>query len=212
MAPRPRSRAMVESSIPILTGFTTVDPTAVRLQWRPVAGAEGYEVTGGGTARVRRVAEAEAVVRGLPPGEPFRLSVRAIQGGEPGAWASLDGRAGIVPPSPASGAMAVDLLDADRQSVQLRLPTPEGTKADCRFRLWWQPSDEGWWGDLEVPTNTPAVSGRRLGLNCGMLDHVPGVLAGNLVLRATGMATTAEPGRAAFRYKTHEVLWEPSDG
>ena len=88
----------------------------------------------------------------------------------------------------------------DRQSLIVRL---DGQ--DCRVTIFWQPSDESWWGSLEVPTNTPAVQGRRLPVNAGLLDRIGGVLAGNIVMRGQG-----EPGYTAFRDRTHEVRWEPA--
>ena len=98
----------------------------------------------------------------------------------------------------------VPLLDRDRQSLIVRL---DGR--DCRIRIWWQPSDAGWWGSLEVPTNTAVVTGRRIALNAGLLDRVEGVLPGNLVMRDLGGAGV-EPGRGAFRDQTHALRWEPA--
>ena len=105
----------------------------------------------------------------------------------------------------------IPLLDADRQSLIVRL---DGS--DCRIRVWWQPSDDngdgtmgGWWGSLEVPTNTPVVTGRRLSLNAGLLDRVDGILGGNLVMRDLG-GVGAEPTRSAFAQGTHALRWEPS--
>ena len=73
--------------------------------------------------------------------------------------------------------------------------------------MWWQPSDESWYGSLEVPTNTMIVSGRRLALGSGLLDRIGGVLPGNVVLRELG-DTGAEPARDAWRRPTHALLWE----
>ena len=107
---------------------------------------------------------------------------------------------------------ASPLLDADRQSLIVRL---DGR--DCRIRVWWQPSDDngdgtmgGWYGSLEVPTNTPVVTGRRLSLNAGLLTRIDGILAGNLVMRDLGGAG-GEPGRGAFRTGTHALRWEPAE-
>ena len=55
--------------------------------------------------------------------------------------------------------------------------------------------------------NTPAVSGKRLVLNSGILDRVQDVLPGNMVLRELGGAS-AEPGRDAWRLPSHALIWE----
>ena len=44
----------------------------------------------------------------------------------------------------------IPLLDEDRQSIIVTIG-----ERDCRISVWWQPSDQAWYGSLEVPTNTP---------------------------------------------------------
>ena len=119
-------------------------------------------------------------------------------------------RASSRPPSRLPDGASIPLGDHDRQSLIVRL---DGR--DCRIRVWWSVADDpgdgtmgGWWGSVEVPTNTPAVSGRRLSLNAGLLDRIDGILAGNLVMRDLGGAGV-EPGRGAFRTGTHALRWEP---
>ena len=68
----------------------------------------------------------------------------------------------------------------------------------------------GWWGSLEVPTNTMAVQSRRLVLNSGLLDRIADVLPGNIVMRELGNEGL-EPERDAFARPTHGIYWEPSD-
>ena len=96
----------------------------------------------------------------------------------------------------------IPLLDEDRQSIIVTLG-----EQDCRISVWWQPSDESWYGSLEVPTNTMIVSGRRLALGSGLLDRIGGILPGNVVLRELG-DTGAEPARDAWRRPTHALIWE----
>ena len=103
----------------------------------------------------------------------------------------------------------IPLGDHDRQSLIVRL-----AGQDCRIRVWWSPSDDngdgtrgGWWASLEVPTNTPVVTGRRLALNAGLLDRIEGILAGNLVMRDLG-GVGVEPGRDAFARARTRLRWE----
>ena len=146
--------------------------------------------------------------RGLRAGGRYRVVMRARNGaGVSGESEAVEASPYVMPAAVTMPVGAnIPLLDADRQSLIVRL---DGR--DCRIRVWWQPSDSGWWGSLEVPTNTPAVTGRRLSLNAGLLDRLDGILAGNLVLRDLGGAGV-EPGRDAFRAGTHALRWEPSSG
>ena len=97
---------------------------------------------------------------------------------------------------------AIPLIDADRQSVIVRLAGVE-----CRVSVWWQPSDSSWWGALEVPVNTPVVRSRRLAVDTGLLDRIPGKLPGNVVMRDLS-APAEEAGRNAFASGTHALVWE----
>ena len=74
----------------------------------------------------------------------------------------------------------VPLLDLDRQSLIVQ----HRGALDCRISVWWQPSDAAWYASLECPVNTPIVRGKRLVVNGGILDRIPGVLPGNIILRA----------------------------
>ena len=192
-----------------------VDRQSVRLQWRVVPEADYYEIMGGGSDVVRRVDGTSAVVQGLRPAVQATMSVRSVRGTERSGWNEVEVRPTAPIPLAPEARPVVPLLDLDRQSLQLTLPDASGEDVDCLLRVWWQPSDAGWWASIEVPVNTPAVSSRRMGLNCGLLDHIDWVLAGNLVMRATsttGAASEIEPDRDSFRDATHEIRWEPRNG
>ena len=152
-------------------------------------------------------------VRGLSTGHRYGFRIRAANRTGVGAVSRvIYGRPGLIVPAPQipSNAQRVPLLDADRQSMILRI-----ADEDVRLSVWWQPSDPddgegagGWWASLEVPANTPAVQSRRLALNSGILDRVKDVLPGNFVLR--GHSTNGlEPARDAWRRQTHAIYWEP---
>lgn len=143
--------------------------------------------------------------RGLREGGRYRVMMRARNSaGVSDASGAVDA---VVYRQPVAVTLprgsAIPLGDHDRQSLIVRL---DGQ--DCRIRVWWVPSDSGWWGSLEVPANTPRVTGRRLGLNAGLLDRLDGILPGNLVMRDLG-GTGVEPRRDAFRAPTHALRWEP---
>ena len=92
----------------------------------------------------------------------------------------------------------VPLLDLDRQSLIVRLGGQ-----DCRIRVWWQPSNESWFGSIEVPVNNPAKTARRLGVNTGLLDRLQDVLPGNVVCRAVDEDSGAhDPTRLAWARQT----------
>ena len=159
----------------------------------------GWEAAGDGDARQHRF-------RGLREGGRYRAVVRARNlAGTSDASEQVEGAPCVMPAAVTLPPGAtIPLGDHDRQSLIVRL---DGR--DCRVRVWWQPSDSGWWGSLEVPTNTTVVTGRRLGLNAGLLDRIDGILAGNLVMRDLG-GVGVEPGRDAFAAGTHALRWEPA--
>ena len=100
----------------------------------------------------------------------------------------------------------IPLLDLDRQSLIVRI---DGQ--DCRIAVWWQPSDEAFYAALEVPVNNVVVSGSRLVVNGGILDRIPGVLPGNIVLRAIDEdSATRDPARDAWLRQTHSLIYEPN--
>ncbi len=145
-------------------------------------------------------------IRGLAFGHRYGFRIRAIAGG--GVGDSSDIVYGIPetnrPPLVRRG-VEIPMLDEDRQSLILRLDDQ-----DCLLTVWWQPSDQSWWGSLEAPVNEPAVQGRRLALNAGLLDRISDILPGNIVMRAAG-GSGDEPGRNAWREKTHTLRWEPDE-
>ena len=199
---------------PGFVSYQPVDRESVRLVWGSVTGADGYEITGGGTDSIRSVKDSSAIVRGLRAGVDSRMRVRTTRGSARSEWITATVRSTPpIPPAPEARPI-VDLIDADRQSVQLSLPDINGEDVDCLLRVWWSPSDSGWWASIEIPVNTPAVSSRRLGLNCGLLDHVDHLLAGNFVMRGTGQGeglNESEPTRRSFVDRTHELRWELRD-
>ena len=146
-------------------------------------------------------------ILGLVAGHRYGFRVRAVNPnglGDPAApvYATPQGpTAQALPPG-----QQVPLLDVDRQSLIVRL---DGR--DCRLRVWWQPSDLSWYGSLEVPVNTPAVQGRRIRLNSGLLDRIPGILAGDVVCRALDDDSAhLDPVRDAWGRPTHGLFWEPA--
>ena len=159
------------------------------------------------------MAELRHRFRGLRQGGRYRVVMRARNSAGVSdtseaveAVVYVDVPAVTLPPG-----STIPLGDHDRQSLIVRL---DGR--DCRVRCWWSPSDDngdgtfgGWYGSLEVPTNSPVVTGRRLSLNAGLLDRIEGVLVGNLVMRDLG-GVGVEPGRDAFRTGTHALRWEPA--
>ena len=96
------------------------------------------------------------------------------------------------------------LLAADRQTFVVRLG-----EMDCTLSLWWQPWDSGWYASMEVPTNNPILTGKRVTLNGGLLDRLPDVLPGNIVCRGLAVSSD-EPGYTAFATPTHAMVWEPN--
>ena len=143
-------------------------------------------------------------VRGLALWHRYGFRVRAVNSAGAGAQSPIV-YVTVVPAMPritAPAGQRVPLLDEDRQTLIVTLGDQ-----DCRVTVWWQPRDRAWYGSLEVPTNTPIVSGRRLALNAGLLDRVGGILSGNLVMRELG-DTGDEPARDAFARPTHALMYE----
>ena len=143
-------------------------------------------------------------VRGLALWHEYGFRIRAVNANGPGP-ATQTFRHYVTPAAARTipRGVRLPLLDVDRQSAIYRL-----ADRDCRITVWWQPSDRSWWGSLEVPANTPAVSSRRLAVNTGLLDRIADVLPGNIVLRELGEGG-AEPGRDAWARPTHALVWEP---
>ena len=143
-------------------------------------------------------------VRGLAIGHRYGFRVRAVNAAGAGPHTAIVYEtAELIPTLVVPAGQRIPLLDTDRQSLIVRL-----ADQDCLIRVWWQPSDQGWWGSLEVPTNTPAVQSRRLALNAGLLDRITDVLPGNIVMRERGNEGL-EPGRDAWSRPTHGLIWEP---
>ena len=154
-----------------------------------------FERTGGATLTWR--------IRGLAIGHRYGFRLRAVNAEGPGLQGEIFyGIPLRLPVRRIAAGQEVPLLDVDRQSMVLRLDD-----IDCLLRVWWAPSDNGWWGALEVPVNTVVVSGKRLVLNSGLLDRLPGFLPGNLVMRSLG-GDNREPDRAAWRLPSHALVWE----
>lgn len=187
--------------------WSSPTPTSVSVVWRRAQGATSYDVRCISSI-IRSVTEPTIVIRGLDVAAPATIQVRSVRGFTSSNWADLDVRTTVGAPSVPTYLGTIPLIDADRQSMRLRLPGPDGTFIDCRLLWWWQPSDGGWWASLEVPTNTRVVSSRRMGTNVGLLDGLTGLVAGNIVLRTTAVGGTAEPTRSSFRDGTHVLRWE----
>jgi hypothetical protein len=185
------------------------------LEWSPpISGGEvdGYEVRvrdeAGGTCGWERVGGAglRHRFRRLRAGGRYSAVVRAWNlAGVSDASETVAETVYRQPadvPLPAGSTIPIE--DHDRQSLIVVLAGLE-----VRIRIWWQPSDGGWWASLESPPDVPVVSGRRLALNAGLLDRIDGILAGNLVMRDLG-GVGVEPGRGAFGTGTHAIRWEPN--
>ena len=148
--------------------------------------------------------ETKFMVRGLAFGRRYGFRVRGVNsdgsGTESIVFYATPQRSPVVTLRPGQ---RVPLLDADRQSVIVRL-----NNIDCRVSAWWQPSDSSYYGSLEVPVNTNVVRSRRIAVNSGLLDRVRDVLPGNLVFRALEDGTP-EAKRGAFAAPTHGLFWMP---
>ena len=148
-------------------------------------------------------------VRGLAYGGRYGFRVRAVGLAGLGEQGEIirDGPEILGIPTVGPGDL-VPLLDLPRQSAVFRFGL-----ATALLRVWWQPSDGAWYGSLEVPPNTPIVRGRRLVVDSGLLDGIPGFLSGNVYCRALGVGdTAADPARDAWRRGTHGLVWEPTIG
>ena len=229
-----RVRAAISSGVPALTArvrlfrvgapgapqfarATVLTEASAEVNWEAPAddGGEaitGYEVSvihedGTEDAYEQAGLETRYTVRGLARDHRYGFRVRAVSaiGTGPASdpvYAELTVAAA---PAVADGDV-IPLIFADRQSLIVRLGD-----IDCRVRTWWQPSDEAWYGSIEVPVNTPGTRGIRLAVGAGLLDRRPELLPGNVVCRAfsTDFATD-EPARDAWVVPTHLLIWEPA--
>ena len=98
--------------------------------------------------------------------------------------------------------LAIDVLNVDRQTFQVRLDA-----VDCRMSVWRQPSDGLWYADLEIPTGFPAVRGRCLVVDTGLLNGRISLLTGDIYVR-TMPGASGEPGEAPWGH-THRLVYEP---
>ena len=87
------------------------------------------------------------------------------------------------------------IIDVDRQSMILRL-----NGKDCRYRLWYAPSDGYWYQSLEVPVNNIVIDGRRVTKNAPLLpDNLANdLLAGGNIWCRTADVIDDPQGRDAF--------------
>lgn len=189
--------------------WVSITPTSVRITWRNNPDIAFYELKGGGTEQVRRIYGNSTLIKGLAKSDRAVVLLRGVDGnGVLGEWEEIGIQTTVGIPVQPDYVGTIPLIDADRQSLKIRLPSATGGLIECRLIVWWQPSDAGWWAILEAPVNTLAVGSVRLALNCGILDGASGVLDGNIVMRATLLGGTDEPTRASFADKTHELRWE----
>ena len=145
--------------------------------------------------------------RGLGLYQRYGFQVRARNSVGTSAWTDIIYGIPVLTPSIAVPAgQRIPLQDHDRQSLIVRLGG-----VDCRIHVWWQPSDSAFYAALESPVNTNAVSGKRLAVNAGLLDRLPDVLPGNIVLRALDDDSALhDPTRQAWARQTHSLVWEPT--
>ena len=142
-------------------------------------------------------------IRGLALGHRYGFRIRAINAAGRGIQSDIVYEVPArIPTQIIRSGQPFPLLDVDRQDLVVRL-----AGIDCLISVWWQPSDASWYGSLEVPVNTPAVSSRRLMLNAGLLDRITDVLPGNIVCRELG-EEGLEPNRDAWARPTHGIMWE----
>ena len=203
-------------SAPRFVEAEAVASTGVRISWLAPQDTGGSDITGyehqvlyedmaPEPFRATR-SFTEHIVRGLAEGHRygFALRARTAAGVGPSTVPVY-----AVPQRPAlTLARPGELLpveDLYRQAFITRL-----AGRDCRIRVWYQPSDGGWYGSLEVPANTPVVTARRVAVNAGLLDGVLGVLPGNIVCRARDDSSEArDPDLFAWGRGTHGLYWEP---
>ena len=146
-------------------------------------------------------------VRGLQVYQRYGFQVRARNSVGASPWTGILYAIPIILPVVAvPPGQRIPLLDLDRQSLIVRL-----AGQDCRIRVWWQPSDSSWFSSMEVPVNSPAVTGRRVAVGAGLLDRLPDVLAGNVVCRAIDEDSGShDPERTAWARQTHGLYWIPN--
>lgn len=78
---------------------------------------------------------------------------------------------------------------------------------EISLRLWWQPSDTGWYATMEFPRGTPLVRGRRISLYSGLLDYLVTPFRGNIYcIEITGGFT--EPSLDSWGI-SHQLVWLP---
>ena len=192
--------------------YRGIDEFTIEVTWLPVSGARRYEVMVAGENRLITTEDSKTTITGLFPLTPTDISVRAV--GEDGvisAWVVVHARTSYGIPIGTVGYYGVlGPVVGERTIFTGEMTAADGTARNVTAYIWWQESDGGWWGSLESPTNTKIVSSRRLGLNCGLLDNIPGAFEGNIVMRSTAFAGTDEPDRHSFDNFTHELRLEPS--
>ena len=143
-------------------------------------------------------------LHGFAWGHRYGFAIRAVRPDGtpwPAAWPVYATILTASPPAVPAG-RRIELLDADRQSLEVRLGG-----IDCQLFIWWQPLDSSWYGSLEVPINTPAVQSRRLMTDTGLLDRLPHLLPGNLMTRSTSV-DRLPPSRDAWARGSHALVWE----
>ena len=212
------SGAVLEASAPKFVQAVGISRSAVRVSWsepEDLGGGriEAYEVEtilpGEVTGRWERTAgpELSSTVRGLAEGRRYRFRVRAVNQAGAGAAiaSSVEAVARDPVQAPSGTGRRIPLLpEPARQSLIVRLQD-----VDCRLTVWWQPWDEGWYGSLEIPVNTPAVQARRLAANAGLLDRIVTPLTVNIVCRPLDSADDRlEPGRNAWAEPSHGLFVE----
>ena len=83
---------------------------------------------------------------------------------------------------------------------------------DCKVTVYYAPSADTWYADLDVPVNTPAVRGRRLANGGGILPRASAALPGNIYVRpVSDFDARRDPhGADAFAPPTprYRLAWE----
>lgn len=196
---------------PLYLSYDILDHQSITLFWLPVDHAIGYDIKVEGHRTIVHVKSTEYTMQGLMPLVAILLQVRAVyEGGVHGDWTSMSAQTSFGAPRNTNSVYATfEPINTYNTAFVFDIADSFGDVQSCTLRLRWQPSDNGWWGDLEVPTGTPVISGRRLGLNCGILDDAAGILDGNIVMRSATLNGTAEPDSECFKRHTHQLRWEP---
>ncbi|MBF2754130.1 MAG: hypothetical protein ISN29_02585 [Gammaproteobacteria bacterium AqS3] len=196
---------------PSTMSYVIIDNQSIRLFWFPVEGAISYDLRVGASDTILSTDQTNFLCKGLLPILEYRISIRSVfPHGYKSEWSHTNVQTSFGTPPSTTGKYDVLSPIPDYNNIlTFDLIDYGGYLQSCTLRLIWHPSDEGWWADLEVPTGTPAILGRRMGLNCGILDDCGGVLAGNIVMRAAAPGVLTEPDSECFRNKTHELRWEP---